>query len=82
MNRREISLNSQAGQLSKAMEQLSRDRSQLELKKEAALIKEREDINLQKSRIIESSKKTLDGACELEDELTAFIERLKRMNEK
>ena len=50
--------------------------------KEAALIKEREDINLQKSRIIESSKKTLDGACELEDELTAFIERLKRMNEK
>lgn len=83
MNRREISLNSQAGQLSKAMEQLSRDRSQLESKaKEAALIKEREDINLQKSRIIESSKKTLDGACELEDELTAFIERLKRMNEK
>jgi hypothetical protein len=65
------------------MEQLSRDRSQLESKaKEAALIKEREDINLQKSRIIESSKKTLDGACKLEDELTAFIERLKRMNEK
>jgi hypothetical protein len=83
LNRREISLNSQAGQLSKAMEKLSRDRSQLESKaKEAALIKEREDINLQKSRIIESSKKTLDGACELEDELTAFIERLKRMNEK
>ena len=85
LNRQEISLNSQAGQLSKAMEQLSRDRSQLESKiaaKESALIKEREDINRLKSRIIESSKKTVDGACEREDELTAFIERLKRMNEK
>ncbi len=88
LNRRETSLNSQADQLSKAMEQLSRDRGQLESEasavaaKEAALIKEREDINWQKSQIIESSKKTVDEACEREDELTAFIERLKRMNEK
>ena len=70
------------------MECLSKDRTQLESKasavaaQEAALIKEREDINRQKSRIIESSKKTVDGAGERADELEAFIERLKRMNEK
>ncbi len=70
------------------MEYVLKDRTQLESKasavaaKEAALIKEREDINWQKSQIIELSKKTVDGACERADELEAFIERLKRMNKK
>ncbi|KAL3775301.1 hypothetical protein ACHAW5_005474 [Stephanodiscus triporus] len=83
LNRRERMLSSQADQLSRAMEHLSKDRSQLESKasavaaKEEALIKERADIDRQKSRLIESSKKTADGAHKREKEVAAFMERLK-----